>query len=55
MPLQNEVNIPHDFTDFVIDKRYSDVIIPAYQKRFGGVNSKWRPFKEIFVKINLSR
>jgi hypothetical protein len=27
---------------FSIDKRYSDVIMPAYQKRFGGVNPKWR-------------
>jgi hypothetical protein len=40
---------------FSIDNRFSDVIIPAYNKRFGGVNPKWRSKKEIFVKTNLSR
>jgi len=49
------MNILCDVTDFSIDKRYSDVIIPAYQKRFGGVNPKWRTIKEIFVMTNLSR
>ncbi len=41
----DEVNILCDVTDFLIDKRYSDVIIPAYNQRLGGeiqngVNSK---------------
>jgi len=27
---------------FVIDKHYSDVIMPAYNKRIGGDNLKWR-------------
>ena len=38
----DEMNIPYDFTGFVIDRRCSDVIMLAYQKRFGGVNPKWR-------------
>jgi hypothetical protein len=38
----DEVNILCDVTDFLIDKRYSDVIIPAYNQRFGGDNLKWR-------------
>jgi len=50
-----EVNISYDFTSFIIDKDWFDVIMLAYQKRFGGVNPKWRSINEIFVKTNLSR
>jgi hypothetical protein len=36
-------------------KHYSDAIMPAYQKPFGGVNPKWLFIRDVFVKTNLSR
>jgi len=50
----DEINIPYDFAVFLINKDWFDVIMPAYNKRLGGDNPKWRSINEIFVKIRLS-
>ncbi len=38
------------FAGFTIDKNWFDVIMPAYNKRLGGDNLKWRSINEFFRK-----
>ena len=55
----DEVNIPYDFTSFLLtsaDKLIIwYVVIFASNDHLGGVNPKWRAINEFFVKTNLSR
>ena len=52
----DEVNISCDVTTFSIDKGWFDVIMPAYNKRFGGDNPNGVQLEEFFkIRLNAQK